>query len=73
MTVRAIIPTKFRRESVALPIPITMKPMRDIGHQLVAVHSTLSDARRSANWQSVHLAMQDLEMLLLEMGEPCSH
>jgi hypothetical protein len=73
MTVRTVIPTRFQRESVKLGIPIAMKPVRDIGHQLVAVHSTLCDARRSANWQAVHLAMQDLEMLLLDMGEPCSH
>jgi hypothetical protein len=68
-TVKHVIPTRFGAESAKLALPITRKPVRDIGHQLVAVHHTLSESRKTANWQGVHHALQDLEMMLMEMGE----
>jgi hypothetical protein len=71
MTVRSIRPlnTRFARESAAIPVPIR----HGLNHQLKAVVSLLDDALRTGNFQSIHAAKQDLELIMDNVEAQCSH
>lgn len=64
-------PNIFLHESYRLPVVFTPAggEVRDVIQQLLAIHHSLEDARRTGNWQAVYLAEQDLGLVLSNLEE----
>lgn len=63
MTVRRHNPleSRFARESARIPVSFPPLP---VAAQLAAIDSMLASAQRTGNWQDVHAARTDLQLML---------